>query len=127
MSSRTPLAIFAVGTALATAVSAHASPAVTSSYSDDQLSVRVSVADLDLHKDADAAAAVHRVRRAAAVICGNEPQSSGLARYIRYRACVTSTAGEAVASVGGGTMSQFAAETPAHGSVLAANDQNTHD
>jgi UrcA family protein len=51
------------------------------------MSVRVSVADLDLRHEAGVAVAHHRIRRAAAAVCGNEPAASGLTGYSLYSDC----------------------------------------
>jgi UrcA family protein len=85
-------------TALAFAGSAQAAPAPTPPSAPGLMSVRVSVADLDLRRTAGADVALRRIHRAAVVICGDEPQSSGLARYALYRGCVKTTVRDALAS-----------------------------
>ena len=85
-------------TAVHFAGKAHAATAPTPSSAPAQMSMRVSVADLDLRRNAGADAALRRIRRAAVVICGDEPQSSGLARYGLFRGCVKTTVRNALAS-----------------------------
>ena len=90
--------ILAAAVALGAAANAQAAT-VQSSYSDDQLSARVSVADLDLRKDAGAVVALHRIRGAARMVCSSERLSSGFDHYSRYRACVAATSAEAAATL----------------------------
>jgi UrcA family protein len=98
--------------ALGTAASAQASPVVAASPGDDQRSVRVSVADLDLRKDAGANAALQRIRRAAAMICTSETLSSGIGGDRRYRACLDGKAADAASAL----RAQFASD-PANGTA----------
>ena len=102
----------AAAVALGTAASAQASPALTASPGDDQLSVRVSVADLDLRKDAGASAALQRIRRAAAMICNSETLSSGIGGDRRFRACLDAKAGDAASAL----RARFASD-PANGTA----------
>ena len=99
MSTKTLFATFATAAALGLSFSAQAAPAMVQSSDDNQVSVRVSVADLDLRKDAGTAIARQRIRNAASQVCGNETQQAGLARYTLYRSCVMSTAGNAFTSL----------------------------
>ena len=85
-------------TALQFAGRAQAALAPTLASDPAHMSVRVSVADLDLRRNAGADAALRRIHRAAVVICGDEPQSSGLARYGLFRGCVKATVRSALAS-----------------------------
>ena len=107
---------YALTAALAFAGGAHAAPA-SSSAATEPTSVRVSVADLDLHKDAGAKVALRRIHRAAVVICGDEPLSSGLHRHAVYEGCVKTTVRTALASGG----SQLAGGPPSVETILAAN------
>jgi UrcA family protein len=86
-----------------------------------QVSVRVSVADLDLHRRPGADIAQRRIHRAAVVVCGDEPLSSGLRRHGLFRDCVRATELSALASPG----VQFAGDPDRRPSsietILAAN------
>ena len=88
MSARNLVAVFSAAVALTAAANAQAASNLAET---EQVSVRVSLADLDLHKDAGANVALRRIRTAAKTVCGNESQLSGLNRYIPYVACVRST------------------------------------
>ena len=97
MQTKFLFATLVLTTALQLAGKAQAEPPTPSS-APAQMSVRVSVADLDLRRNAGADVALRRVHRAAVVICGDEPQSSGLARYGLFRSCVKTTVRSALAS-----------------------------
>jgi UrcA family protein len=97
MQTKFLFAALVLTTALQIAGRAQAEPSPPSS-APAQMSVRVSVADLDLGGNAGADVALRRIHRAAVVICGDEPQSSGLARYGLFRGCVKTTVRNALAS-----------------------------
>jgi UrcA family protein len=63
----------------------------------DIVSVRVPIADLNLHSGAGAAAALYRIRAAARTICGADSGRLPLARAALQSACVKSTVDRAVA------------------------------
>jgi UrcA family protein len=66
----------------------------------DGISVRVRVADLDIQSRAGAQAALQRIRRAATVVCGGEPDGRALDRQPPFNACVRAAADETVAQSG---------------------------
>jgi UrcA family protein len=99
MSTKTLVAAFAAIAALASAVSAQASPTASRSLNPEVISVRVPLADLDLGAKAGAAVALHRIRNAAQSICGNESGFRNLSRHALYNACVDKAAGKALASL----------------------------
>ncbi len=90
MSAKTLVAVLSAAVALGPAVTAQATPA-SNRAGTERLSVRVSLADLDLHRAAGTTVALQRIGAAAKMVCGNESQLSGLNRYIPYVACVHST------------------------------------
>ena len=93
-SKTTPIALAALAAALI-ATGAQASPP-----DPEVITVRVSVADLNLASAPGASVALQRVRRAAATICGDAPSAKELGRTMLYSACLRSTVGHAVASLG---------------------------
>lgn len=68
-------------------------------------SVKVSFADLDLNKPADAATLYKRIQRAAQVVCGPRVSGSELWRMYDARRCVQRAIGDAVAQVNRPTLS----------------------
>lgn len=123
MSNRTYFAtmLVTVAATLQFAPSAQAAPAPSSPADAAQMSVRVPVADLDLHKAAGAKIALRRIHRAAVAICGDEPLSSGIARYSRFQGCVKSTVRAAVSLPGAQLASDPNAGSTLLEMVLAAN------
>jgi UrcA family protein len=85
MPAKAQFTTLAIAATLVFGASARAAP--MSSSETGTVSVRVSVADLDLRHEAGLAAAHRRIQRAAAVVCGNEPASSGLALYAASKSC----------------------------------------
>jgi len=65
----------------------------------DAVTVRVSVADLNLASQQGAAVALRRIRRAAGSICGEQPAAVDLKRRALYDSCMRSTVGKVVASL----------------------------
>jgi UrcA family protein len=63
------------------------------------MSVRVSVADLDLHQESGVAVAHKRIRRAAEFVCGNESPSAGLVLYRLFSSCRKAAVDDAVADL----------------------------
>jgi UrcA family protein len=90
--------------ALGFSVAAHAA---TSPVSDDAVSVKVSVAGVDLNTRAGAKVVLQRIHAAAREICGDEPDGRQLADTVRYRDCMTSTINKAVLSLGAPTVTAF--------------------
>lgn len=85
-----------------------------------EMSVRVNVAGLDLRSEAGARVALQRVDRAAAEICGAEPDIRLLARAALYRACVRKAVEAAVASAGVPMLSELEAAKGGKTTVLAS-------
>ncbi len=94
MFSRTTAIALAGLTATIAAAGAHASPP-----GPDVVTVRVSVADLNLAGKPGASIALQRIRAAAGAICGDRPMVEELDRSALYDACLRSTVGQAVASL----------------------------
>lgn len=94
MTTKILLTTLALTSALHFAGSAQAAPSAEPAH----MSMRVSVADLDLHRPAGSDVALRRIHHAAVVICGDEPQSAGLRRYGLFRGCVKTTVRNAMAS-----------------------------
>jgi UrcA family protein len=82
--------------ALAYAISTHAATFADS----DTVSVKVSVADLDLGSQAGAAVALRRINNAAKIVCGDEPPIRDMDRGGDYHTCMTTTVGRTVDSLG---------------------------
>jgi UrcA family protein len=100
MSTKTKLAAVSALATLAIAAAAQAAPEMSPSSSDDTVSVKVFLADLDLSSPAGARVVLQRIRNAARAICGDEPAPAALDRAGPYRACVATTIDGAVASLG---------------------------
>jgi UrcA family protein len=107
MSSRTTsIALAALAVAVVT-TAAQASPAGS-----DVITVRVSLADLNLASQPGASIALQRIRRAAAWICGDEPLLVELDRMALYDTCLRSTVGSAVASLDNPVVTELYAGPP---------------
>jgi len=65
----------------------------------DTVSIKVSVADLDLTAEAGARIALGRIRTAANMICGPEPSPVQIDRFTAYKACVKADVDAAVATL----------------------------
>lgn len=72
------------------------------------VSVRVSLAGLNLNTDAGAKAALYRIRDAAGQICGGEP-STPLERRSQFDPCVKRTVDQTVANLGSARVALVAA------------------
>ncbi len=88
----------------------------------DQVSIKVSYADLNLDSRAGAEALLRRVGQAAESVCGSRP-SDHLDDLMIYRACVRGVADRAVANLGHPLVSALNAGGPveSHVVVEAAN------
>ena len=73
---------------------AHAAPAPQ-----DTMSVRISLAGVNLSDAQGASVALQRIHAATRQICGAEPSLADLDSVLQYRACVNSTANAAVANL----------------------------
>lgn len=93
MLAKTTLAAVAALTVLGFGVAAHGET------EPNKLSVKVSVIDLNLNSEAGARVALRRIRNAANLICGDEPNARVLNRSTLYHTCLRSTVDDAVASV----------------------------
>jgi UrcA family protein len=112
----TTLAVAATLAFGATAQAATLSPSGT-----ETVSVRVSVADLDLHQEAGLAAAHKRIHRAAILVCGNESASSGLALYAASGSCRKTAFDDAVADLDTQVASTSAPRSSSRETALAVN------
>jgi UrcA family protein len=87
----TALAAVAV---LGFSVAAHAAPV------QDTVSVKVSVAGVDLSSEAGAKVALQRIHVAATTICGDQPEARQFADAARYKSCMKAATDSGVASLG---------------------------
>ena len=99
MSAKYLFAAITAAAAVGAGFSAQAASAEGFAAGADQVSVRVSLADLDLSRQAGASAALQRIRAAAKDVCGDVQQIDGLGRYIPYVACLRSTVADARTSL----------------------------
>lgn len=101
---------------LAPVVCAAASPPAP-----DGLSQRVRVADLDLRSEAGARVALQRIRQAADVVCGGEPDGRELARYSAFQTCVRTAVNRTVAQSDSPALAALNGTPPASSTLAAAN------
>jgi len=106
---------------LASAGGSHAAPASKAPAGTETMSVRVSVADLDLRQEAGVAVAHQRIRRAAAFVCGYESPASGLILYGLYSSCRKAAIGDAVADLNTQIASMANPQSLPKATSLAAN------
>ena len=106
-------AVIAVGAASVAAAAPASAP------TDERISVRVPVADLNLQSEAGARVALRRIAKAASAICGDEPDSREMARAALFRACVRSAVDRTVAEADSPMLAQLNG-TPARAATLAA-------
>ena len=101
MFAKTAIVSLAAVAALSLAATAHADPApAMSGWSDPAaMSVRVSIADLNLASPAGAKAVLARIHTAARTICGDEPDIRMSERFALYQSCLKTTVGRTVASL----------------------------
>src|ERR1700728_3220473 len=104
MFAKTAIVSLAAVAALGLAATAHADPAHTapamSGWCDPAaMSVRVSIADLNLASPAGAKAVLARIHTAARTICGDEPDIRMSERFALYQSCLKTTVGRTVASL----------------------------
>lgn len=118
MPTRIQFTTIAVAATLALAGRVEASPASQAPAGTETVSVRVSVADLDLRHKAGVAVAHQRIRRAATLVCGNEPASSGLIVYGYYSSCRRAAFNDAVTDLNTQIASTLASP---EATALAAN------
>jgi UrcA family protein len=98
MTIKTLLTAVAAFAAMAVSASAFAAPT-----SDTQVSVKVSLAGVDLQSQAGAQVALGRIHVAARQICGEEP-TDALDGRAQYRACMAQVTDRAVAKLGSPTV-----------------------
>jgi UrcA family protein len=65
---------------------------------DDQITIRVSVGDLNLSSEAGAQAALARIHHAAQDICGGDGNRTSLTEQAKLHACIDSTVERAMAA-----------------------------
>ena len=76
---------------------ANVPPALAAS-TDSDITIKVSLADLNLNSEAGVQQALVRIRRAAQEICGDDGSAKTLTEMMHLRTCVDTTVREAVAS-----------------------------
>ena len=121
MSIKMQFTTVVLATTLAFAGGAKAAPASTSSPDDGTVSVRVSVADLDLSQKAGLAVAHKRIHRAAALVCGSQSASAGLTVYGLYSDCRKTAFNEAVTDLNAQIASTMGPQSYPKATALAAN------
>jgi UrcA family protein len=99
MNNRFTFPALAVATLLGCLAASQPALARAAAPDSDQVSIRVSYADLNLDSRAGAEALLRRVGQAAESVCGSRP-SDHLDDLMIYRACVRSVADRAVANLG---------------------------
>jgi UrcA family protein len=82
---------------IAAAVLAAGATSALAASPDGQVSVRLSLDDLNMNSEAGAQEALARIGRAARAICGDSDTRVSLGRQMQLRSCVTSTVERAVA------------------------------
>lgn len=78
----------------------------------DDVTVRVSIADLNLATEAGARAALSRVTIAAREVCSPAPAITELERWRLYKACIAGKVSKAVADIGSPLMASLAHPVP---------------
>ena len=109
--------LFAAALALGLAASAQAAPRHAASEP-EIVSERVSLADLDLNRQAGAAAALSRIRGAARRVCGDEPSRWATTAVALYHGCRRDAVDRAVATLDHPLVTALNARTPS-GVILA--------
>jgi|SRR5579859_3902881 len=118
MSIRSSCFIVAAVASLGCAASAHSAPG---SWSDgDKVFERVSLAGLHVTSEADAKAALSRIRSAAERVCVGEPDVLSAGAASPYRLCVRSATNHAVALLGSPLLTALNAGHGHPARVLAA-------
>ncbi|HEY2661793.1 MAG TPA: UrcA family protein [Caulobacteraceae bacterium] len=93
--------LFAAAALLALGLTSNAYAAPANAVADDSsVSVRISVADLDLGRASGAKVALQRIQRAADGICGGKPDIRFPVELAAYRACTKMTVDRTVTSLG---------------------------
>jgi UrcA family protein len=83
---------------IAAAVGPGAATAAFAATPDDQITIRVSVSDLNLSSEAGAQAALARIHHAAQDICGDDGNRTSLTEQAKLHACIDSTVERAMAA-----------------------------
>ena len=112
----------AIATALAFAGHVEAAPASMDPVGTESMSVRVSVADLDLSQPAGLATAHERIRRAAVAVCGSQSASAGLAVYELYSDCRKTAFNDAMMDLNTKIASTLAPQAAPRATTLAATE-----
>ncbi|MGA0601988.1 UrcA family protein [Caulobacter sp. KR2-114] len=86
----------------------------------DNVMVRVSVADLNLDTTAGARTALHRLTVAAREVCSPEPAVTELVRWDRYKTCVRGKVDQAVAELGAPGVAALTRRAPPSPSLAQA-------
>lgn len=111
--------LFAAAAALALGLAAEAQAAPPRPLPDPEIvSEKVSLADLDLNRQAGAAMALSRIRGAARRVCGGEPSRWAMNAVMLYRECRRDAADRAVARLDHPLVTALNARKPA-GVIMA--------
>jgi len=100
--TRTAFIIAAVAAAVLTGAVAHAAP------DSDTVSMKVSVAGLDLSNPRDAQVAYSRIKAASTSACDYVNEDTALANVAQYNQCREDFTAKAVAQIGSPTLTQVA-------------------
>lgn len=120
MPTKIQFTTLAITAALAFAGNVEAAPSAAS-VETESMSVRVSVADLDLSQQAGLAVARKRIHRAAALVCGSQSASAGLAIYELYSDCRKAAFNDAVTDLNAQIASTMGPQAYPKATALAAN------
>ncbi len=121
MPTKIQLTTFAAAAVLAFAANAQPASASTRFPRAETVSVRVSLADLDLSRGTGMALAHKRIRQAAVFVCGSEPAFAGLREHRIYRNCRRTAVDDAVADLNTQIAALRDSETAPRATALAAN------
>jgi UrcA family protein len=91
-----------VGLVGAAVIAAAVGPGAITAFAaspDDQVSIKVSLADLNVTSDAGAHEALARINRAARQICGGGDAEPSFTQQMQFRSCVTGAVGRTVAAI----------------------------
>lgn len=95
--------MFSLAVAVATigcAAGSQAAPASSPPYASEAVSVRVSLADLDLNTSAGAKTSLRRIHNAAKQVCGEEPGPPEFEARHAYQGCMDDAVDRAVDHLG---------------------------
>jgi UrcA family protein len=106
---------------IAVAIGPGAAATAFAATPDNQITIRVSVDDLNLSSEAGAQAALARIHHAAQDICGDDGNRTSLAEQAKLRACIDSTVERAMAASNLPTLVAVSHGRPVTTAVASAN------